>query len=120
MCAEPPGRHPEQLRSASHCWHLIGATLSAVYLHCCACDYSAIVDATHEGGSWLRFSLMEGPELIGRGLGLLMGDCMSGSRRLSIDGYPVSSCTFVSDDDDEFMREFGMRGMGLVQLPGDR
>ncbi len=116
MC-EPPGRHPDQLWTSAHDWHLTGLTLSAVHLDCCACGYSAIIDATHEGGEWLRYTVMDGGDIIGRGRGLLLGNCLSGSGRLSIDGYRRESCAFVHDDDDEFMHRFGMRGMGLVQLP---
>lgn len=74
-----------------------------------------IVDATQEGGTWLRLSLMDGAELVGRGRGLLMGNCPAGSRTLSIDGYEGSACTLV--DDEEFLSRLGLAGMGLVELP---
>ena len=112
-----PSNHPEQLWTSAHDWHLTGLTPSAVHLDCCACGYSAIIDTTEAGGSWLRYTVMDGGDVIGKGRGLLLGNCSSGSGRLSIDGYRQGSCAFVHDDGDEFMRRCGRRGMGLVQLP---
>ncbi len=114
---DSPSSHPEQLWTSAHDWHLTGLTLCAVYLDCCSCGYSATIDATEAGGEWLRYTVMDGGAIIGRGRGLLLGNCLSGSGRLSIDGYRRESCAFVHDDDDDFMRQFGMVGMGLVQLP---
>ena len=82
MSIEHP--HTTGLDSGAHHWHLVGSSPSAGYLDCCGCGGSMIVDATEDGGRWLRYSLMDGADLVGRGRGLLMADCPAGTRRLSV------------------------------------
>lgn len=110
------GPHLDPLRSSSHHWHVVGASMSALYLDCCGCGQAMVVDTTPDAGTWLRFSLMQGGELVGRGRGLMMGDCPAGSRRLSIDGYE-ERCSLVDGchPAGELLRHLGLPQMGLVE-----
>lgn len=114
MSTEPPGRHPEQLWSSSHHWHLVGAAMSYLTLDCCSCGYSLIVEPAPQPSQFLRYALMEGSRLTGVGRGLLMADCSSGQRRLAIDGYE-DGCTLY--DGDEFDRRYGLEAEGVIQVP---
>ncbi len=99
-------QHPEALLSAGHHWHLVGAAQQQVYLACCTCDYTVIVDSPAESG-FLRYSLMEGPRLVGQGRGFLLGACVAGQRALTLDGHEPGSCSLLEG-------EYGLKALGLV------
>ena len=124
VAKETPKPWPEQLWDASHCWHVAGATMYELTLACCSCDSSVILDCPDpsarlaDGSEWrsfLRYSLMRGPQQMGVGRGFLLGTCNSGSRCLEADGYAHHSCSFVSDD--PFMKRYGLEAEGLVRVP---
>jgi len=106
-------KHPEQLWSAGHHWHLVGTSQQQLYLACCSCDYTVIVDSPGDS-SFLRFSLMEGPQLVGQGRGFLRGSCAAGERTLTVDGYEAGTCSFEASEHG-LERKLGVEGMGIVR-----
>jgi len=106
--------HPDELWSPGHHWHLVGASAQQVYLSCCSCDYSIIIDSPGDT-SFLRFSLMEGPSLVGQGRGFLRGSCAAGERLLTIDGYEAGSCSNVEGRELSPESKLGVEGMGIVR-----